>query len=195
MNTDSHTKPRIAVDIGGTFTDIAIEHGENIETAKTLTTHDRPVDSVIKGMGYALEQTGLKPADFGSVIHGTTLATNALIERRGAKVGVISTAGFRDILEIAYERRYDQYDINIEKQDFLVPRDMVFTVEERIDIAGTVIKPLDEDSVVAAVDAVVAAGAESLAVCLLHSYKNQTHERRILEIIRDRAPEMPVSLS
>lgn len=193
--TDTRTAPRIAVDIGGTFTDIAIEHGAEIKTAKTLTTHDRPVDGVIRGMGYALEQTGLAPADFGSVIHGTTLATNALIERRGAKVGVIATAGFRDILEIAYERRFDQYDINIEKQDLIVPRDMIFTVNERIDVQGNVIAALDEDSVAAAIKAVIDAGAESLAVCLLHSYKNQSHERRVLELVQAHAPDMPVSLS
>lgn len=195
MTPETNSKPRIAVDIGGTFTDIAIEHRATIRTAKTLTTHARPVDGVIEGMGYALEQTGLKPADFGSVIHGTTLATNTLIERRGAKVGVIATDGFRDILEIAYERRYDQYDINIEKQDLLVPRDMVFTVRERMDMQGNVVEALDEASVKAAIEAVIAAGAESLAVCLLHSYKNQSHERRIAEIIADRAPGMPVSLS
>ena len=98
-------RPRLAVDIGGTFTDIAIEIDGEISTAKTLTTPERPVDGVIRGIGFALEQAGLDPSQFTSVIHGTTLATNALIERRGAKVGVIGTEGFRDILEIGYERR------------------------------------------------------------------------------------------
>ena len=124
-------KPRLAVDIGGTFTDVAIEIDDRIETAKTLTTAGAPVDGVIEGIGYALDHSSLAPGDFGSIIHGTTLATNALIERRGARVGVITTAGFRDILEIGYERRYDQYDINIDKPDLIVPRDRVFTVEER----------------------------------------------------------------
>lgn len=193
--TASASRPRIAVDIGGTFTDIAIEANGGIKTAKTLTTHGRPVDGVIEGLGYALERTGLKPAEFGSVIHGTTLATNALIERRGARVAVIATEGFRDILEIAYERRFDQYDINIEKQNLIVPRDMVFAVRERIDVHGNVIKALDAASVDRGIDAAIAAGAESIAVCLLHSYANTAHERAILEAIRRRVPDMPVSLS
>ena len=114
-------KARLAVDIGGTFTDIAIEAGEKIFTAKTLTTPERPVAGVLEGIGYALDTAGIEPAGFRSIIHGTTLATNALIERRGACVGVIATEGFRDILEIGYERRYDQYDINIGKPDRIVP--------------------------------------------------------------------------
>ena len=137
-------KPRLAVDIGGTFTDIAIELGDEVLTAKTLTTAEHPVDGVLRGLGFALEETQLAPGDFGAVIHGTTLATNALIERRGAKAAVITTAGFRDILEIGYERRYDQYDMYLEKQDMLVPRDLVFSVPERMDPAGNVVTPLDE---------------------------------------------------
>lgn len=98
----------MGVDVGGTFTDIALSAGERIHTAKALTTPERPVEGVLEGIGYALDAAGLDSAAFRSVIHGTTLATNALIERRGAKVGVITTDGFRDILEIGYERRYDQ---------------------------------------------------------------------------------------
>ena len=192
-------KPRIAVDIGGTFTDIAIERaietGAEILSAKTLTTPERPVDGVIQGIGYALEQAALEPSAFGAVIHGTTLATNALIERRGAAVGVIATAGFRDILEIGYERRYDQYDLYLDKPDMIVPRDRIFPVGERIDANGAVIEPLDEDSLAAAVEALLAAGVESVAVCLLHSYRNALHEHRVRDAIAERAPGLPVSLS
>ncbi len=187
--------PRIAVDIGGTFTDVAIDLVGNVQTAKTLTTHENPVTGVLSAIGYALDGTGLTPGDFGSVIHGTTLATNALIERRGAKVGVLVTEGFRDILEIGYERRYDQYDINIEKQDFLVPRDLMFAVSERTTVSGEVLTPLDPDSVERAVDAALAAGVESIAICFLHSYKNPAHEQAALDIVRRRAPAMNVSLS
>ncbi len=188
-------RPRLAVDIGGTFTDVAIETGDEIKTAKTLTTVDDPVRGVIAGIGYALEEVPLQPGEFGSVIHGTTLATNALIERRGAKVGVITTEGFRDILEIGYERRFDQYDINLEKQDMIVPRDRVFTVRERTDVCGTAHIPLDRASLDRVIEAVLSSGIESLAVCLLHSYKNPAHERQVRDALAARAPSLSVSLS
>ncbi len=186
---------RLAVDIGGTFTDIAIAVGHEIHTAKTLTTPEQPVAGVLEGIGYAFEATDRRPADFRSVIHGTTLATNALIERRGAKVGVIATEGFRDILEIGYERRYDQYDINIEQPDRIVPRDLVFGVGERIGVSGDVIETLDQASLDRAVDALLDNQVESVAVCLLHSYENPAHEQQILQRLRERAPDLPVSLS
>ena len=188
-------RPRLAVDIGGTFTDIAIENGTEVSTAKTLTTPGQPVDGVIRGIGYALDRTDLDPSQFASIVHGTTLATNALIERRGAKVGVIGTRGFRDVLEIGYERRYDQYDLYIEKPDMIVPRERVFTVAERVDVAGSVIEPLDEASLARAVEALLAEDVESVAVCLLHSYRSPAHEKRVREVLAARAPHLPVSLS
>ncbi|MEM1197782.1 MAG: hydantoinase B/oxoprolinase family protein [Pseudomonadota bacterium] len=190
-----HPKPRLAVDIGGTFTDVAIEIGPDIRTAKTLTSHDDPVKGVLLGIDYALQGLSLEPAAFGSVIHGTTLATNALIERRGAKVAVITTEGFRDILEIGYERRYDQYDINIDAQDFLVPRDLMFGVRERLGVDGEVLTPLERKAVEAVVTEVVASGAQSIAVCLLHSYKNPAHEQLVRDVIADVAPHISVTLS
>ncbi|MEM9735744.1 MAG: hydantoinase B/oxoprolinase family protein, partial [Pseudomonadota bacterium] len=186
---------RLAVDIGGTFTDIALEIGDRIATSKTLTTPVRPVEGVMTGIGQALSAEGVAPGEVTSLIHGTTLATNALIERRGARVGVIATEGFRDILEIALERRFDQYDINLEKPDLIVPRDRVVTVAERVDVTGEVRQPLDEGSAVAAIDRLVALGVESIAVCLLHSYKTPAHERRLAELIAARAPDIEVSLS
>lgn len=188
-------RPRLAIDIGGTFTDIAIEAEGRIHSSKTLTTPERPVDGVIEGLRRALRQVSLTPAEFGSVIHGTTLATNALIERRGARVGVIATRGFRDILEIGYERRYDQYDLYLEKPDMLTPRERVFTVAERVGVAGELIEPLDDDSLAAAIEALIAAEVESVAVCFLHSYNNPAHERRVRAALRERAPGLPVSLS
>ena len=189
------TRPRLAVDIGGTFTDVAVEHDGACHTGKVLTTPDDPVRAVLDGARLALSRAGLAPADVGTVIHGTTLATNALIERRGAAVGVIVTAGFRDILEIAYERRYDQYDLSLEKPDTLVPRERVVTVSERVSATGQVLDPLDHDSVHRAVDALVAEGVESIAVCLLHSYVNPAHEQAVREAVERRAPGVPVSLS
>ena len=115
------TRPRLAVDIGGTFTDVAVERGGSCLTSKVLTTPGDPVRGVLDGVRLALARAELAPPDIGAVVHGTTLATNALIERHGATVGAIVTEGFRDILEIAWERRYDQYDLCIEKPDTLVP--------------------------------------------------------------------------
>ncbi len=188
-------KPRLAIDIGGTFTDIALSHNGVYQTSKLLTTHHNPVEAVLAGVDIALKQSGVKPGELGAVIHGTTLATNALIERRGARVGAIVTEGFRDILEIAYERRYDQYDLYIEKPDMIVPRRLVKTVSERVSADGGIMTRLDSSSVQTAISELLHEGIESLAVCLLHSYKNDNHEKSIFETIRTLAPNLPISLS
>jgi len=193
-NTDQN-KPRLAIDIGGTFTDIALETNGEYLTTKLLTTHHNPVEAVIEGAEIALQQAELEPAQLGAIIHGTTLATNALIERRGAKVGAIVTAGFRDILEIAYERRYDQYDLYIEKPDMIVPRQRMQTVVERVNANGDILAQLDIESVKTAVETLIADGVDSIAVCLLHSYKNPQHENSILTFIEQHYPTIPVSLS
>ncbi len=186
---------RLAIDIGGTFTDIAISVDDTIHTAKTLTTPEQPVSGVLEGIDHALLSSGLKPQDFRLVIHGTTLATNALIERQGAKVGVMTTTGFRDILEIGYERRYNQYDINIEQPDRIVPRDHIFAVRERISPTGEIIEPLDRISLDQSIQSLIDSGVDSVAVCLLHSYQNPWHEQRIRDRLREVTPHLPVSLS
>ena len=188
-------KPRLAVDIGGTFTDVAVEVGGAYLTSKILTTTDNPVEGVLHAAALALEPAGLMAADIGAVIHGTTLATNAIIERRGATVGIIVTEGFRDILEIAYERRYDQYDLYLEKPDRMVPRDRTRTVTERVTANGHVLVTLDRDSAIRAIDDLLAKGVESFAVCLLHSYTNPVHEVALRELIEQHAPGTPVTLS
>ena len=188
-------RPRLAVDIGGTFTDVAVEIDGACLTSKVLTTAGDPVRGVHEGMQLALSRAGLAPWDVGAVVHGTTLATNALIERRGATVGAVVTAGFRDILEIAYERRYDQYDLYIEKPDTLVPRERVATVSERVAATGRILASLDPDSVHRAVDGLLESGVESLAVCLLHAYANPVHEKAVRDIVASRHPALPVSLS
>ena len=188
-------RPRLAIDIGGTFTDVAVGFDGACRTSKVLTTPGDPVQGVLGGTGLALSRAGLAPGDIGAVIHGTTLATNALIERRGATVGAIVTEGFRDILEIAYERRYDQYDLHIEKPDTFVPRERVATVSERVAATGQILAPLGLDTVHRAVDSLVAGGVESIAVCLLHAYANPAHERAVRDAIASRHPDLPVSLS
>lgn len=188
---------RIAVDIGGTFTDVAIadSNGTIIATNKTATTRDNPAVGAMDGVRRALGTVDAKFADVTGFIHGTTLATNALIERRGAVVANITTQGFRDILEIAYERRYSQYDIDIEKPDLIVPRSRCFTLPERVDFAGNILTPLDESELDPLLERLDASGAQAVAICFLHAYANPTHEQRLRELLSQHRPDLHISLS
>lgn len=193
MNNKKQT--RIAVDIGGTFTDIALDNGSSLYTAKTLTTRDDPVRGVVDVIRIASRDAGCAAHLIGSVIHGTTLATNALIERKGARVGLITTDGFRDIIEIAYERRYEQYDIFIDKPDLLVTREDCWTVPERVDASGQVLKPLDTGGLDTLLQGMDERGIESIAICLLHSYINPAHETALRDLIHARRPDLSITLS
>jgi N-methylhydantoinase A len=186
---------RLAVDIGGTFTDLAIEKDGQRWTAKVLTTPAAPEKGVLEGVQQVLAKAAMKPADLALVIHGTTLATNAVIERKGAKTALITTDGFRDVLALANEARYDQYDLNIELAKPLVPRRWRLPVPERLDNTGKVLLPLDEAAVRAHIPFLRAEGIESLAIGFIHGFVNPTHERRAAEIVREAWPELPVSLS
>jgi N-methylhydantoinase A len=186
---------RLAVDIGGTFTDLAIEKDGQRWTAKVLTTPAAPEKGVLEGVQQVLAKAAMKPADLALVIHGTTLATNAVIERKGAKTALITTDGFRDVLALANEARYDQYDLNIELAKPLVPRRWRLPVPERLDNTGKVLLPLDEAAVRAHIPFMRAEGIESLAIGFIHGFVNSTHERRAAEIVREMWPELPVSLS
>ncbi|MCA3388729.1 MAG: hydantoinase/oxoprolinase family protein [Roseomonas sp.] len=186
---------RLAVDIGGTFTDLAIEKDGQRWTAKVLTTPAAPEKGVLEGVQQVLAKAAMKPADLALVIHGTTLATNAVIERKGAKTALITTEGFRDVLALANEARYDQYDLNIELPKPLVPRRWRLPVPERLDNTGKVLLPLDESAVRAHIPFLRAEGIESLAIGFIHGFVNPTHERRAAEIVREAWPELPVSLS
>ena len=189
---------RLAVDIGGTFTDIAIEMGDSgseLFTCKVLTTTRAPEEGVFEGVRRALGETGLSPGDFSLVIHGTTLATNAIIERKGARAAMIVTAGFRDAIEIGTESRFEQYDIFMDKPPPLVPRERRFDIEERIDARGNVLIPLDEDAVGALAGELAQADVESVAVGLLHAYAEPRHEQRIGEILSAALPDLSISLS
>ena len=140
-------KARLAVDIGGTFTDLCLDWNGKLTSVKVLTTPRAPEEGVLDGMEQILKQTGIKPADLGLVIHGTTLATNAIIERKGAKTALVVTEGFRDSIEIAFEHRFEQYDIFMQKPPPLVARDLRFGIPERMDGRGNVLIPLDEAAV------------------------------------------------
>ncbi|MEM8792239.1 MAG: hydantoinase/oxoprolinase family protein [Pseudomonadota bacterium] len=188
---------RIAVDIGGTFTDTVLMAGAErvLATAKTLTTHLRPAEGALEGVRAVLKDADVPITSISGMVHGTTLATNALIERRGARVSTVTTAGFRDILEIAYERRYSQYDINLDKPDLLVPRRRAFTVPERVSARGAVLTPLDEGAVDDLIESLEKAGTEAIAICLLHSYANPAHEQRLGALLCAARPDWAISLS
>jgi N-methylhydantoinase A len=190
---------RLAVDIGGTFTDIALEwpHAGVVErhTVKVLTTPHAPEEGVMAGIARCLTETGLKPGDIAIIIHGTTLATNALIERKGAVTALITTEGFRDVLALGNESRYDQYDLNIVLPEPLVPRWLRLPVPERMDARGEVLKPLDEAAVRALLPVLEAEQVESLAIGFLHAFVNPAHERRARDIIAAARPDLPISIS
>jgi N-methylhydantoinase A len=186
---------RSAVDIGGTFTDVVLEEGGRRITRKLLTTPQRPEEAVLEGVRLILGDAGKGFGDVGVFVHGTTLATNAVIERRGARTALIATEGFRDVLDIANESRYDQYDLGIEKPRPLVARAMRFTIPERMDVHGKVRLALDEGAVRTLAKTLKAEGIESVAVAFMHSYVNPAHERRVREILKAELPEVWVTLS
>ncbi len=187
---------RIASDIGGTFTDIVVvsEDGATFEIGKILTTPRRPDDAVIAGVGQVLDRLDPRP-DIRNLVHGTTLFTNALIERKGAKTAMITTRGFRDAIEIGREHRYEIYDLRIKNPAPLAPRRLRFEVDERVLADGSVRKALDDDEVRALAQVLMAQGVEAVGVSLIHSYVNDAHERRIGEILAQEAPGITLSLS
>lgn len=186
---------RLAIDIGGTFTDVVLEQDGELNTSKVLTTPAAPEDGVLNGIEEVLAKAGTAPGDIGMLLHGTTLATNAIIERKGANVALITTDGFRDVLEIGYESRFNQYDIFIDKPTPLVPRHRRFTVPERVDVHGRVLLDLDEDAVKALLPELDRAGVESIAIGFLHGYANPAHEQRAREIIEAARPDLSITLS
>lgn len=189
---------RIGVDVGGTFTDLVLHDAARnlVRTGKLLTTPDDPSEAILAGIARILREADLQPGDVHSVIHGTTLVTNTIIERTGAVVGLLTTDGFRDSIEIGRETRYDLYDLFLETPAMLVPRALRLEIPERIAADGRVLKPLDEEAVAAAAKRLVETeGVEAIAVSFLHSYHAPQHEKRAGEIIRALYPNLPVSLS
>ena len=198
-------KARLAADIGGTFTDLVLEFerqggaeggGTERHSCKVLTTQRAPELGVMEGIACLLAESGLGPADIGLVLHGTTLATNALIERKGARTALVTTEGFRDVLEMGYEKRYEQYDVNIERPAELVPRALRFGVPERLAADGTVLRALDEAAVSRAAEAMKAAQVQAVAVGFLHAYAWPAHEQRARELLAGvLGPEVTICLS
>lgn len=186
---------RLGVDIGGTFTDVVLERGDTRVSAKVLTTYAAPEDAIIDGMHQVCAAAGIAPSAIDQIIHGTTLATNALIERRGAKTALITTEGFRDVIEMRTESRFEQYDLNLNLPEPLLPRHMRFTVKGRVDANGRVLVDIDRTEVEAVVQQIAEAGFESVAVGLIHSYLNPAHEELVRAVLAEKLPLVAVSIS
>jgi N-methylhydantoinase A len=188
-------RSRLAVDIGGTFTDLVLALPDRTLSSKLLTTHAAPDEAVIAGTATILREAGIPAASLDLVIHGTTLATNALIERKGARTALITTAGFRDSLEIAYEHRFEQYDLYMERPEPLVSRDLRLEVPERLAADGSVLLALDEAALGHLVPLLQQHDIEAVAISFLHSYINPAHEERARQVIARRLPRMAVTIS
>jgi N-methylhydantoinase A len=188
-------RTRLAIDIGGTFTDLALEHARGLTTAKVLTTPSAPEEGVMTGVQTILAAARLAASDIELLIHGTTLATNAIIERKGARTALITTEGFRDVLALGNESRYDQYDLNIVLPEPLVPRHLRLGVPERLDNQGRVLKPLDESAVRGLVPYLRDRAVESIAIGFLHGFVNPVHEHRTAEILGKELPGIPITLA
>ena len=187
---------RVGADIGGTFTDVTLldAHG-HMHLSKVLTTHHDPALAVLDGLQQAVEAAAVDISQVESLIHGTTLVINALIERRGAKTALLCTEGFRHVLNIATENRFDIYDLLLERPEPLVPPSLRYPVPERIYSDGSVVTPLDPQAVRALIPALRQQQVQAVAVCLLHSYKNPHHEQVIAEVLRQEAPDLYLTLS
>ena len=187
---------RVGFDVGGTFTDFVLQTASgDLLTAKELTTYPDPTDACLRGLDALLARHGVRAADITQAVHGTTLGSNIVIERKARGVGLLTTRGFRDVLIIGREKRYQVYDLQIEKPPPLVPRRLIGEVTERVLADGSVRTPLDEADARRAVRQLVAGGVTTLAICLLHAYVNPEHEQRLAAIVAEEAPEVVVTLS
>ncbi|MEQ8842972.1 MAG: hydantoinase/oxoprolinase family protein [Acidimicrobiales bacterium] len=186
---------RIGADVGGTFTDIVLESDGALHSTKVLTTHDAPERGILDGIARVATEAGVDLADVEQVIHGTTLATNALIERRGATTALVTTEGFRDVIETRTESRYEQYDLNIVLPRPLVERKDRFVVAERLNARGEVLVPFDEAGARDVIGRLRDGGYEAVAVGFLHSYRNPVHEQRFRDLLLAELPDIAVSIS
>ena len=188
-------RTRLAVDIGGTFTDLVLSLPDRTLSRKSLTTHQAPDDAVIAGTRAIIAEAGIDGSALQLVVHGTTLATNALIERNGARTALITTAGFRDSLEIAYEHRFEQYDLYMERPSPLVERDLRLEVPERLAADGSVLLNLDEHALLRLVDVLRQQRIQAVAISFLHSYINPAHEQRARDLLAAAMPDLAITVS
>ncbi|WP_426441300.1 hydantoinase/oxoprolinase family protein [Bradyrhizobium genosp. P] len=185
---------RLGADIGGTFTDLALDVRGKIFSAKVLTNYSAPEQAILDGLAIVIRDAGISAADISLIVHGTTLATNALIERRGAKTALVTTDGFRDVIEMRTESRFEQYDLNLRLPTPLVPREDRFVVKGRIGAEGQQLQALDELALEEIGDIIAACGYRAVAIGFIHSYANPVHERRAREILHKKV-SAPISIS
>lgn len=186
---------RIGVDIGGTFTDIALDLNGTLFTGKVLTNYTQPEQAILDGIELVCDRAGIKVSDITTVIHGTTLVTNSLIERRGARTAFITTEGFRDVVEMRTENRFEQYDLNLTLPTPLIKRTDRYTLNERISATGEVLTKIDTAELDALVEKVLAQGYEAIAIGFIHSYANDVNEVQAQKAFAAAAPELSVSIS
>ena len=195
MNNPTKFSNRLGVDIGGTFTDIVLETNSKRFSAKVLTDNANPEMAIFKGIDDVCLKADITPSDLTQIIHGTTLATNSLIERKGAKTALITTEGFRDVIEMRTESRFEQYDLNLSLPDPLLSREHRYVLKERIDAQGRVLIPIEQRAVEDLANELRNKGYTSVAVGFLHSYVNNNHENVVGKIIQNIIPNIMVSLS
>jgi N-methylhydantoinase A len=186
---------RVGADIGGTFTDVVLEAGSIQHSIKVLTNYSEPEAAIIEGLLKVSGKSAIAVEHIDQLIHGTTLATNALIERRGARTAFITTRGFRDVIEMRTEGRFEQYDLNLSLPPPLVSREHRYVVEGRIAASGRELVPLDESALIEIADQISRLDYESIAIGFIHSYVNDTHEQRAREILAGRLPNLSISIS
>jgi len=186
---------RLGIDVGGTFTDFALALPDGLRTLKLPTTPAAPERAILDGVARMMRDHAVAPERVESIVHGTTLATNAIIARRGARTALVTTAGLRDVLAMGDEGRFDQYDVNIIKPEPLIPRWWRYGVTERLAADGSVLLPLDEAALTALAETLGADGIESVAICFLHAHVNPAHERRAHELLAALLPGVFFSLS
>ncbi len=195
-NRDDTGPLRIGADVGGTFTDIVLQQTDgSFVSTKVLTTHDGPEIGILDGIETLAAAHQIDLADVGQIVHGTTLATNALIERQGARTALVTTEGFRDVIETRTESRFEQYDLDIVLPSPLIERRDRFTVSERLNARGEELTPFDEAGAERVIGELADGGYRSVAVGFLHSYRNPVNERRFRDMLRQRLPDVAVSIS
>ena len=197
MTNKTEGRIRVGVDVGGTFTDFVLvdENRDLIFTGKRLTTSEDPSVAITEGLERLVEEAGTSVPELDAVVHGTTLVANTMIERKGAKIGLITTAGFRDSLEMGREIRYDLYDLFFERPKPLAPRFLRLAIDERVNSNGEVLRPLDESRLQDAAQQLKEEGVEAIAICFMHSYANDSHERRAKEVLEAAFPNIPITTS
>lgn len=194
---DDDTTIRVAVDIGGTFTDLHLHDPGTGKTIawKTPSTPDDPSKGLIRGLTEISEAAGLAPSQIGLILHGSTIATNAVLERKLPRGALITTRGFKDVLEIGRHIRHEVYSLKAEPRALLIEREHRHEIDERILADGSIDTPVDENQIAGIVDQMLADGVEAVAVMLLHGYRNPEHELQVAQLVRERAPQLTITTS